>query len=612
MPELTGTEFPRASREQWEALVQDVLKGAPYESLIRTTQDGFRTEPLYERAARATPVAHGHPGAPWLVMQRLEHPQPERANAEALHEVANGASGLSVVFAGAPGAYGFGLQATEEVLIRALRSVPLDSGIPIHVDAGVHASDAAAALIAVIKPAGIEPAATNIRFGFDPIGAAALAGGSASSWPTLAAAFVAEISDLGSKGFSGPFAAADGRVVHNAGGSEAQELAFVVAVALAYLRALERGGIGIDTARHMLFFRLAADANQFLTMAKLRALRKLWARVETACGLSPAPLFLSVDTAWRMMSKRDPYVNMVRTCVAVAAAGMGGADAITALPFTMALGLPDRFARHIARNTQLILIEEANLAKVTDAAAGSGAIENFTGQLCQIAWTLFQETEQAGGAWVALERGDIQRKIAAMRAQREADIATRKAPLTGTSDYPNLAETPVSVLASAPVVLECFQKLVEFEPLPPLRLSEPFEELRDRSDAIRERTGARPNVFLAPLGTPSDFSARAHFAKNFFEAGGIEAVSHDGPHDDDALARNFAQSGAKLACLCSSDAVYASQAPAAAKSLRNSGAVVWLAGKPTPQLEAGGLSGFVYAGCDALAALRNAYTVIEA
>ena len=130
----------------------------------------------------------------------------------------------------------------------------------------------------------------------------------------------------------------------------------------------------------MIYFRLAADADEFLTIAKFRALRKLWARVEEACGLAPQPDYVAAETAWRMMTKRDPYVNMLRTTIAVAAAGLGGADAIAALPFTLAVGLPDRFARRIARNTQLILLEESNLASVADPAAGSGAIEDLTEQ----------------------------------------------------------------------------------------------------------------------------------------------------------------------------------------------------------------------------------------
>src|SRR4029077_5138705 len=165
-----------------------------------------------------------------------------------------------------------------------------------------------------------------------------------------------------------------------------------------------------------IFFRLAVDADQFLSIAKLRALRLLWARVEEGCGLTPQPVFVSATTGWRMLTQRDPWVNLLRATVAVFSAGLGGADAVTVLAFTAALGLPDRFARRLARNTQLILLEEANLAKVADPAAGTGAMEDLTTKLCDAAWKLFQEIEATGGVVAALEAGLIQRKVAALRS----------------------------------------------------------------------------------------------------------------------------------------------------------------------------------------------------
>src|SRR5262249_4808514 len=272
----------------------------------------------------------------------------------------------------------------------------------------------------------------------DPVGTAAASGASPLPWNEQAPAFATTIGDLAALAFRGPFACADGRLIHNAGGSEAQELAYALAVAVAYLRTLEARGIALDAARAMIYFRLAADADQFLTMAKFRALRILWARVEDACGLKPAPPFVVAETAWRMMTRRDPYVNMLRETIAVVGAGLGGANSITVLPFTRALGLPDRFARRIARNTQLVLLEESNLAKAADPAAGAGGIEDLTDKLCGAAWAAFQEIEAAGGAWAALQQGLIQKKVAMVRAAREAAVARRKDALTGTSDFPDL------------------------------------------------------------------------------------------------------------------------------------------------------------------------------
>jgi methylmalonyl-CoA mutase len=314
-----------------------------------------------------------------------------------------------------------------------------------------------------------------------------------------------------------------------------------------------------------------------------------------------------------MMSRREPYVNMLRTTIAVAAAGLGGADSITALPHTAPLGLPDAFARRVVRNTQLILLEESNLAKVGDPAAGSGALEDLTGKLCAAAWSLLQEIEAAGGAWAALERGLVQRKVAAVRDRRLQAVARRKDALTGTSDFADLKETPPAVLDVPPIVApkEATAALT-IEPLPRIRLAEPFERLRDASDHILAQTGGRPKIFLANLGRLSDFTARAAFARNFFEAGGIEALTSDGFGSRDEMAAAFQASGARLACLCSSDKVYAADAADAATALAGA-AHIYLAGRPRelePALKAAGVGTFIFAGCDVLATLDAAYKIL--
>jgi methylmalonyl-CoA mutase len=297
----------------------------------------------------------------------------------------------------------------------------------------------------------------------------------------------------------------------------------------------------------------------------------------------------------------------VRGTIAALAAAVGGADAVTVLPFSAALGIPDGFARRIARNIQTILIEEANLHRVADPAAGSGAIEYLTEQVCEKAWGLFQEIERAGGSFAALKVGLIQKAVAKVRAEREANIASRKDSVIGTSDFPNLAEEPVTVLGTpnAPSAGippgEPIQRLARF------RLAEPFERLRDRSDAYLARTGERPKVFLACLGHASDFTSRASFAKSLFEAGGIEAVEGSG----DNLMKRFKESGAKLACLCSSDKVYAGETISSAKALAAAGGIhIYLAGKPGDHKKAweeAGIGTFLYQGCDTLGLLQDAY-----
>ncbi|HEY4980968.1 MAG TPA: methylmalonyl-CoA mutase subunit beta [Pseudolabrys sp.] len=610
-----AAEFSATSQAEWRQLVEAALKGASFEKrLVSQTYDGLRVEPLYPRAVGLNPVAGRTPGAAWTLMQRVDHPDPAAANAQALQDLENGTPGLTLVMAGSVNANGYGLDASPATLARVLDGVALDAGITIDFNLSPPTRNAVQHFATLVKSRKIAPASVDMRASINPIGGFAALGSSPRRWGELSQSFAAMVRELADQGFRGPFAVADGRIIHNAGGSEAQEVAFAIASAVAYLRALAASGIPLDAARGMIYFRMSADADEFLTIAKFRALRKLWARVEDACGLAPKPAYVAAETAWRMMTKRDPYMNLLRMTIAVTAAGIGGADSITVLPHTAPLGLPDAFARRIARNTQLILLEESNLAKVADPAAGAGAIEDLTSKLCAAAWAQFQAIEAAGGAWGALERGVVQKNVAAVRAERQRAAARRKDALTGTSDFPNLHEKPAAVLDVAPIVTPKERAAaVTIEALPRIRLAEPFEALRDASDRWLAKTGARPKVFLANLGRLSDFTARAMFAKNFYEAGGIEAVSNDGFKDQAGMIAAFKASGAKLACLCSSDKAYAEQAAGAAKALTAAGATVHLAGRPR-DLEAewqqAGVKTFAFMGCDVVSTLQAAHDIL--
>ena len=611
-----AADFAPATHDDWRKLVDSVLKGAPLERLVSKTYDGLTIEPIYPRARDAAPIAGRLAAAPWQIMQRIDHPDAALANAQALHDLGNGATGLTLVFAGANGAHGFGLEPNAEAIAKVLDGVFIDAGISIELQIGPQSRIAAPHLAEYIKRKGLAPSACDIRFGLDPLGACAVWGSSPYAWSEIVPAFTGAIKGLAENGFKGPFAVADGRVIHDAGGSEVQELAFVLATSVAYLRALEGAGVALEDARSMIYARLSADADQFLTLAKFRSLRLLWARIEDVCGLTPKPLFIAADTAWRMLTQRDPYVNMLRATMATFSAGLGGANAITVLPHTLALGLPDPFARRVARNTQLVLLEESNLSKVSDPAAGAGGIEALTQALCEAAWSLFQEIEKAGGVFASLEQNLIQRKAAATRTAREANIVRRKEVLTGATEFPNLHEAHVAVLKAEPATLTPYgEAKFKFDPLSPMRLAAPFERLRDRSDEILRDKGARPKVFLANLGPPADFTVRATFARSFFETGGIEAVDTEGFTDPIALAATFKASGAKLVCLCSSDTIYAEQAIPAAKALQAAGAKhIYLAGRPGDQeaaFRAAGVATFIFAGGDALTVLQEAYRLTE-
>jgi methylmalonyl-CoA mutase len=591
--------FASSTEEQWRKKVEAALKGAPVQKLVTKTYDGFDIQPLYPRAANK-PRAFRASGD-WAVTARVDHPDSAAANELALTDLENGANGLQVVFAGAVGAYGFGLR-DAGALAPALKDIQLDAGLRIVLDLPVQSGLHVAALLDLVAARAYDPKTLDISFGLDPIGAAAATGAPlnwAEEGPKLAE--LAQI--LVAKGFDKGLIAADGRVVHAAGGSPAQELAFALAGGVAALRALEAAGLSLDAARKLIDFRLAADADEFITLAKFRALRRLWASVERACGLEAKPIRVHGETAWRMMTRRDPWVNLLRATVAVFSAGLGGADSISVLPFTQALGLPDAFARRVARNTQLVLLEESSLGKVADPAAGSGGVEALTDSLVERGYALFQEIEKAGGLASALESGAFQAEVARTADERAKNVARRKEPLTGASEFPDIHEKPVTVLLPAPA--PAANAKANPKALSPHRVAESFEALRDQADAA----SARPKIFLANLGPVAAFTARATFAKNFFEAGGVEALGNDGFADAAALAAAFKASGAKLAVLCSSDAVYAEQGPEAAKALAAAGAHLFVAGRPgeqEAQWREAGANDFVFVGSDILAQLRDA------
>ncbi len=595
-----ATDLPPVTREDWLKLVEGVLKGAAYDKkLVTPTYEGLALDALPPRKVDPAIVAGRAAGAPWTIALRVDQPDPAGAGAQALEDLDGGASGLDLVFAASPQAYGFGLPEGAD-LDAVLKDVLLDLIDVRLLSGGFRGAEVAQSFAALVAARGFDPAQVKISFGLDPLGDLAATGALPAPWATQARTFADASARLADKGFAGPIARADGALYHAAGASDAQELAVVLATAVAYLRAYAEAGVPLDIAAGRIEAALTADVNQTATIAKMRAIRLLWAAVLRESGAAAAPLKLHATTAWRSMTRRDPYVNLLRTTIAAFAAGVGGADGVTVLPFTQPIGLPDGFARRLARNTQVMLIEESNVHRVADPAAGAGAVEAHTDGLCEKAWEIFRAIEAKGGLATALESGWLKGEIAAVAARRAKDVATRKAPITGTSEFPILVQAVPEVLAPAPAPAPAPAGALAAH-----RIAEPFEALRDAAEAA----ATTPSVFLATLGTVADFTARATFAKNFFEAGGLAAPVPDGFADRAALVAAFKASGTAFACLASSDAVYAAEAAEVSDLLKEAGATtVWVAGKPAEEaaLKAAGIGGFIFAGCDALATLKQA------
>ncbi|WP_030514498.1 methylmalonyl-CoA mutase family protein [Nocardia sp. NRRL WC-3656] len=391
-----------------------------------------------------------------------------------------------------------------------------------------------------------------------------------------------------------------GAVFHNAGASDAQEIGAAVAAGLDYLRALTDAGLDVADALDQVSFQLAATDDQFETIAKFRAARRLWARVAHECG---APDFGNAPqhavTSEAMLSQRDPWVNMLRTTLAAFGAGVGGADLVTVLPFDAALpagelGVSQAFSERMARNTQLLLLEESHLGHVQDPGAGSWHVESLTAEVAGAAWTFMQDLERAGGYRAALESGLLAERIADTRTRRESDIAHRRTAVTGVNEFPNLAEEPLSEAARDTNGVA--------------RYGAAFEALRNRSDAYLAAHGRRPRALLVPLGPVAEHNVRVTFTANVLASGGIETVN-PGALETSGIGSAATESGATMAVLCGSDARYGTEAAPAVQQLRDAGVTtVLLAGPEKAVAEVSGTQrpdGFLTARMDAVATLSG-------
>ncbi|MGW6306971.1 methylmalonyl-CoA mutase family protein [Streptomyces niveus] len=607
-----AAEFPAPTHEQWQGLVAGVLRksgrdvsGAAAEDALSTSlEDGLTTRPLYTATDApgdaglpgfAPFTRGGTPGGPapggWDVRQRHARTDPARTNEAVLDDLANGTTSLWL----AVGAAGVPVSGLAE----ALDGVYLDLA-PIALDAGDEFPAACAELLRLYDERDVPRGEVRGTLGADPIGRLARTG---DETPGLQDA-AAELAERCHREYPGLRAlVVDALPYHEAGGSAVQELGCSLAAGVAALRDLTAAGLSVEAACGQLEFRYAATADQFLTIAKLRAARRLWARVAEVSGAGPAGAAQRQHavTSSVMMTRRDPWVNMLRTTVASLAAGVGGADSVTVLPFDHTLGLPDGFARRIARNTSTILIEESHLGRVIDPAGGSWYVERLTDDLAHAAWAWFQEIERAGGQRAALRDGLIAERLAATWATRSEKLARRREPVTGVSEFPQLAEAPVVRDTPPPAATGG---------LPTVHRDDAFETLRSRSDAHLAATGARPRVLLAALGPAAAHTARVTFASNLFQSGGIEPVHDPVTVDATTVADALTASGATLACLCSSDPLYAEQAAQVATALKAAGATrVYLAGRPGEQRETlirAGVDEFVAVGDDAVAVLSAA------
>ncbi|BBZ53912.1 methylmalonyl-CoA mutase small subunit [Mycolicibacterium phocaicum] len=544
------------------------LPADPERLLDTPTYDGFPVRPLYTSLdGLAEPALPGHWPftrggdahrdvlAGWKVTESFpiaSDADVATVNGAILLALTDGTSAVEVRV-GADGV-------PVDQLDRVFEGVFLDL-VPVLLDAGADLAGAADQLLTLVEPFDADQRARlSIDLGADPL-TAPLSG--------RAAAAEADVVATAAKltGYEGGVRAVtvDAAALHNLGASASLELAGALAAGVAYLRLLTESGLSTADALRQLSFRFAADDDQFATIAKLRAARRLWARVAEVVGAPDAgAATIHAVTSKAMMSQRDPWVNMLRTTLAAFAAGVGGADTVLVETFDAAIdgGLPGTavtFSRRMARNTQLLLLEESHLGRVVDPSGGSWFVEDLTDQLAQQAWAKFQELESLGGFVAAREH--LRTQIAEIADRRADDIAHRRTALTGVNEFPNLAETRLAQTDSFPGVV---------------RYAAAFEALRNRSDAYLAKTGKRPQAVLLPVGPLAEHNIRTTFASNLLASGGIEAVN---PGTVDAQGVAAAAAGQVAAVVCGTDARYADEASDIIKAARAAGvAHVYLAG----------------------------------
>lgn len=627
MSPASQAEDAARAYSEWQQAVAGVLAKSrrvdaaelgpePQKLLDTTTYDGVTVSPLYSGRDELpeAPLPGQFPfvrgadasrdvNSGWLVNARFGQDTQDAAavNRTVLDGLENGVSALTLSVGGK------NLPVAE--LEAALAGVLLDLA-PLTLDAGADVVAAAQQLYSLLDARAAagdgvsDRAQVRIGLAASPLtdafsGASGVELDAAVALATAAAARTETVRAL----------MVDGTDFHNAGAGDAEELGAAIAAGVEYLRALTAQGLTISEALGQLEFRLAATDDQFQTLAKFRAGRQVWARVAQVCGASEfGGAVQHAVTSAAMMSQRDPWVNMLRTTLAAFGAGVGGADSVTVLPFDVALpagaaGVSKSFSERIARNTQLLLLEESHLGRVLDPGAGSWYVEQLTEEIAAKAWEFFQQIEAAGGYRAALAAGVVADRIAATKAARDADIAHRRTAVTGINEFPNLSEAPLPAGAA--------EAGAAVSGTPVARYASAFEALRDRSDAYLAANGARPQVLLAPLGSVAEHNVRTTFAANLLASGGIEAVN-PGPLDpaDGGIATAVKESGTKIAVLCGTDKRYGEQGAAAVTALREAGIEqVLLAGpeKIFADVEDGAArpDGFLTARIDAVAALTE-------
>ncbi len=666
-------DFPPHTYEQWRAAAEALLKGAPFEKKMLTPlHEGITLQPIYRREdvmglshAGSLPGlgsrvrgrrASGYIATPWLISQELVCATPAEFNRVALHELENGQNELNIPLdeavrsgrdpdhscVGEVGRGGLSLSTVGD-LGQALRGIHLDM-VSLYFRTGTAALPMATLLFACAEKLGFPLAKITGCLEADPLGNLAIRGELAISlqtaWRNIA--ILTKFADAHVPGLQ--TLAVQGHPYADSGATAVEELGYVIATAVEYIRQMEAQGVAPATTANHMRLCLSVGGNFFVEIAKLRAARLLFERVVEVFGAQSRTCGVHIHARTATWNKTfyDPYVNMLRTTTEAFAAVLGGCDSLHVSPFDEVIRLPDEFSRRIARNTQIILAEECDLTHVVDPAGGSWFVESLTDQVAAKAWEIFQGIEAAGGMTKALEAGLPQKQVAASSAKKARAIAQRRDIIVGTNMYPNATERPLekrepnypaifrdrslqtaefrkaadstardkalaafsaAVLAGSdetvPLGIAAFEagatlgevtrslwsgegSFARATPVVRRRAAEPFEQLRKTSERLLEQTGSLPKIFQANIGPSRTYRARADWTSAFFQVGGFEVLNDTDFQGVADAVEAAKKSGAKIIVITGTDDTYAEQAAPLAEALKAAlpDAKVLLAGAP--------------------------------
>lgn len=647
---MKNASFPIPKYDEWEQEAEKSLKGKPLEKLVTTTYEQLQIKPIYIRSdIETTPEQYpgfpsyvrgtepdGYMKKPWAVSQAISAKSPKEWNEIATYDIARGQTEIHLIL----DELGFSITSLEDV--ETMFSGISLSDYSIRLDAGACSLSVLALFIAYFHKQQLPLDSLRGTIGMDPLSALAIKGELPTSLSTLYDV-MADVTRWAKEQL--PLIKTiivHGEPYHHGGANAVQELAFSFATAVEYINECLKRGLTVDEVAERMSFSFAIGADFFMEIAKLRAARAMWSNIIQAFGGSERAQKMSLHARTSYFTKTvyDPYVNMLRASAEAFAAIVGGANSLHVSPFDEAIRPADEFSRRIARNTQLILLEEAHIGEVIDPAGGSYYVETLTVQVAEEAWKLFQQIEAKGGMTKVLEEGFVQAEVEKVAKLREQNVKMRKEKIVGTNFYANLAEPPVQQRSASEQSLDevhgnevnvtfsgtsWMQTAVSFaqrrataqdinaalatagpsiaiQPIRQWRLAEPFEQLRKAAEHHSEKSGKRPTVHLINLGAIPNHKARADFITGFFEAGGFAVVKNDGYMSNEEAVKGALAAGGTHYIVCGTDESYINTVPALASELKkaNPQLKLYVAGKQAPDIEntfvQAGIDGFIHIG----------------